>query len=192
MINYLKATFITSFTTKNDGKIPFLPEVIFIGRSNVGKSSLINALINRKNLAYTSKKPGLTKLLNYYNVDDTFYLVDAPGYGYAKGKKGLDNHFNTMMDDYFSNNEQLKHVFLLLDPRHEISVEDNEFLTFVKHYEIPVTIIYTKSDKLNQSEKAMALYRSQHSLKITPFFVSSLKKSNIEVLQDYIAAIISK
>ena len=87
MINFQNTLFVGSFTNKNEGAIEALPEIIFIGRSNVGKSSLINAIINRKNLAYTSKKPGFTKLLNYYNVDDTFYLVDAPGYGFAKREK---------------------------------------------------------------------------------------------------------
>lgn len=194
MINFANTTFVQSFTTKNDGSAPALPEIIFIGRSNVGKSSLINALINRKNFAYTSKKPGYTRLLNYFAVDKTFYLVDAPGYGYAKIGKKADNKFDEMMNDYFSNNSNLAHIYLLLDARRSLGVEDEEFIAFIRHHNLPFTLIFTKSDKLNQSEKSAArnVFKTlfgEESAK--PLFTSSLKKANIHLLQSHIEAVIS-
>ena len=189
MINFQKNDFVQSFTTKNDGSAPALPEVIFIGRSNVGKSSLINALINRKNFAFTSKKPGYTKLLNYFVVDNSFYLVDAPGYGYAKTGKRMNKDFEVMMNDYFTDNKQLKMIFLLIDSRRELSVEDNEFLEFVKHYNLPLTLIFTKADKLNQSSRAKAvnMFRKIFDANETKvFFTSSLKKENITAVQNHI------
>ncbi|HPK29306.1 MAG TPA: ribosome biogenesis GTP-binding protein YihA/YsxC, partial [Bacilli bacterium] len=131
MINFQNTLFVGSFTNKNEGAIEALPEIIFIGRSNVGKSSLINAIINRKNLAYTSKKPGFTKLLNYYNVDDTFYLVDAPGYGFAKREKDLSASFATMMNNYFNKNTNLSMIYLLIDSRRTLTADDEAFLDFV-------------------------------------------------------------
>ena len=189
MINFLKTNFVQSFTTKNDGSVQTLPEVIFIGRSNVGKSSLINALINRKNLAFTSKKPGFTKLLNYYNVDDTFYLVDAPGYGYAKTGKRTNEAFEVMMNNYFTDNTSLKMIYLLIDSRRELSVEDEEFLSFVLHLNLKVTIVFTKADKLNQSMRAKAknMYKKLFSDQpFDVFFTSSVAKENIDKLQNHI------
>ncbi len=194
MINFQNTTFVQSFTTKNDGSAPALPEVIFIGRSNVGKSSLINALINRKNFAFTSKKPGYTKLLNYFNVDDKFYLVDAPGYGYAKTGKRQSAAFNTMMTSYFTDNVNLCHIYLLLDARRTLSVEDEEFITFVTHFNLPLTVIFTKSDKVNQSDRAKAekVFTTHFGKTATPLFTSSLKKQNIAVLQTHISNVINE
>lgn len=189
MINFLKTTFVQSFTTKNDGSVQTLPEVIFIGRSNVGKSSLINALINRKNLAFTSKKPGFTKLLNYYNVDNSFYLVDAPGYGYAKTGKRTNEAFEVMMNNYFSDNPSLKMIYLLVDSRRDFSLEDKEFLAFVLHFNLKVTIVFTKADKLNQSMRAKAKNMMKQLLTdqaFEVFFTSSMDKENIDLLQNHI------
>lgn len=194
MINFQNTTFVQSFTSKNDGSAKSLPEVIFIGRSNVGKSSLINALINRKNYAYTSKKPGFTKLLNYFNVDNVFYLVDAPGYGYAKTKRTIESSFATMMNEYFKDNDSLKHIYLLLDARRELSAEDEEFIAFVRHHNLPISVIFTKADKVNQKEKAQALKVYQLNFKEDSgdvIFTSSLTKSNINRLQNHIATVIN-
>ncbi len=192
-MNFANTEFVQSFKTKNDGRVNPLPEVIFIGRSNVGKSSLINALINRKNLAFTSKKPGYTKLLNYFIVDDSFYLVDAPGYGYAKAGKSLGRDFQKMMDDYFSDNKALKQIFLLIDSRRELNEDDVTFLEFVKSKNLPLTVIFTKADKLNQSlrAKTMNMYQKLFSdSQKKAFFTSSLKKENIGMLQKHIEAVI--
>ena len=193
-MNFNNTTFVQSFTTKNDGRVKPLPEVIFIGRSNVGKSSLINALINRRNFAYVSKKPGYTKLLNYFAVDESFYLVDAPGYGYAKGDKTLSHAFEKMMDDYFNDNNALKMIYLLIDSRRELSADDEAFLAFIKAKNYKLTVIFTKADKLNQSLKAQALkmyYELFGAEESKPIFTSSLKKANISALQNHISAAIN-
>lgn len=193
-MNFNNTTFVQSFTTKNDGRVKSLPEVIFIGRSNVGKSSLINALINRRNFAYVSKKPGYTKLLNYFAVDESFYLVDAPGYGYAKGDKTLSHAFEKMMDDYFNDNNALKMIYLLIDSRRELSADDEAFLAFIKAKNYKLTVIFTKADKLNQSLKAQALkmyYEVFGAEESKPIFTSSLKKANISALQNHISAAIN-
>lgn len=194
MINFQNTTFVQSSTAKLDGSVTALPEVIFIGRSNVGKSSLINAVINRKNYAYTSKKPGLTKLLNYFNVDNAFYLVDAPGYGYARTKRQIDASFASIMDEYFKDNVNLKQIYLLLDARRELSAEDLEFIEFVRFHNLPITVIFTKADKVNQKEKAQALKVYNLHFKeeaANAIFTSSLAKTNINVLQNHISKVIN-
>ena len=153
MTNFSKVSFVKSAPTLADRPSDNLFEVCFVGKSNVGKSSLINALCKQKKLAYTSSKPGYTKLLNYYLIDNKFYLVDAPGYGYtASGNKHLDS-FATMMESYFDN-PHLKGVIFLVDSRHKMSNDDVMFYEFIKGKNIPFVLITTKVDKLNQSEKA--------------------------------------
>jgi len=124
------------------------PEFLMVGRSNVGKSSFINTLINRKNYARTSSKPGKTQTINFYLVNANFYIVDAPGYGFANLGKSKKKKFGLMMEDYLTNRENLKQVFMLVDFRHKPSNDDLMMYKFLKHYKIPVTIVATKSDKL--------------------------------------------
>ena len=124
------------------------PEFLMVGRSNVGKSSFINTLINRKNYARTSSNPGKTQTINFYLVNDTFYLVDAPGYGYANLSKKKQRKFGLMMEDYLMNRKNLKQVFMLIDFRHKPSSDDIMMYNFLKHYELPVTIVATKTDKI--------------------------------------------
>lgn len=124
------------------------PEFLLVGRSNVGKSSFINTLINRKNYARTSSSPGKTQTINFYLVNDQFYLVDAPGYGFAKLGKAKKKKFGLMMEDYLTNRENLKQVFMLVDFRHNPSSDDIMMYNFLKYYKIPVTIVATKSDKI--------------------------------------------
>ena len=124
------------------------PEFLLVGRSNVGKSSFINTLINRKNYARTSSKPGKTQTINFYYVNEEFYLVDAPGYGFANLNKAKKKKFGLIMEDYLTNRENLKQVFMLIDFRHKPSKDDLLMYKFLKHYNIPVTIVATKSDKL--------------------------------------------
>lgn len=124
------------------------PEFLMVGRSNVGKSSFINTLINRKNYARTSSNPGKTQTINFYLVNDSFYLVDAPGYGYANLSKKRQRKFGLMMEDYLMNRKNLKQVFMLIDFRHKPSSDDIMMYNFLKHYELPVTIIATKTDKV--------------------------------------------
>lgn len=124
------------------------PEFLLVGRSNVGKSSFINTLINRKNFARTSATPGKTQTINFYLVNDMFYLVDAPGYGYAKINKAKQKKFGLMMEDYLTNRKNLKQVFMLVDFRHKLTNDDIMMYNFLKYYKLPVTIVATKVDKI--------------------------------------------
>lgn len=125
-----------------------LPEFLLVGRSNVGKSSFINTLINRKNYARTSATPGKTQTINFYLVNDQFYLVDAPGYGYADVNRKKQRKFGLMMEDYLTSRENLKQVFMLVDFRHKLSNDDIMMYNFLKYYKLPVTIVATKVDKI--------------------------------------------
>ena len=138
-----------------DGKDEFL----LVGRSNVGKSSFINTLINRKNFARTSAKPGKTQTLNFYLINNYFYLVDAPGYGFAYVSKQLKNKFGLIMESYLESRENLKMVFMLIDFRHKPTDDDIMMYNYLKHYDIPVTIVCTKVDKVskNSHEKQINL-----------------------------------
>ena len=129
-------------------------EFLLVGRSNVGKSSFINTLINRKNFARTSAKPGKTQTLNFYLVNDFFYLVDAPGYGFAKISKQLKNKFGLIMEDYLEARENLKMVFMLIDFRHKPTEDDVLMYNYLKHYNIPVTLVCTKVDKISKNSHA--------------------------------------
>lgn len=126
-------------------------EFLLIGRSNVGKSSFINTIINRKSFARTSATPGKTQTLNFYKVNDTFYLVDAPGYGFAKVRKTLKKKFGLIIENYLKSRENLQRVFLLIDFRHKPTEDDLLMYNYLKYYNIPVTIICTKVDKVKKS-----------------------------------------
>lgn len=130
-----------------------LPEFLLVGRSNVGKSSFINALINRKNYAHTSSTPGKTQTLNFYLINDSFYLVDVPGYGYANVDKETQKKFGMMIEEYLKTRKVLKRVFLLVDFRHKVPEDDVLMYNFLKYYNIPVTIVATKYDKVNMSSR---------------------------------------
>ena len=131
-----------------------LPEFLLVGRSNVGKSSFINTLINRKNFAHTSSKPGKTQTLNFYNVNEVFYLVDVPGYGYASVDKQTQAKFGLMIEEYLMNRDALKRVFLLVDYRNKPMEDDLLMYNFLKYYHKEVTIVATKYDKVSQSKRA--------------------------------------
>ena len=129
------------------------PEFLLVGRSNVGKSSFINAILSRKNLAYTSSKPGKTQTLNFYGVNNEFYLIDVPGYGYASVDKKTQAKFGMMIEEYLEKRSQLKRVFMLIDFRHKPTEDDLLMYNFLKYYNLPVTIIATKADKVTGGKK---------------------------------------
>ncbi len=129
-------------------------EFLLVGRSNVGKSSFINTIINRKNYARTSSTPGKTQTLNFYKINDSFYLVDAPGYGFAKVRNSLKKKFGLIMESYLKSRENLKMVFLLLDFRHKPTSDDIMMYDYLKYYNVPVTIICTKVDKVSKNNHA--------------------------------------
>lgn len=130
-----------------------LPEFLILGKSNVGKSSFINTLVNRKNLARTSSKPGKTQTLNFYNIDNICYLVDVPGYGYAGVSNKKQEKFGLMIEEYIMNRPNLKHVFLLIDYRHKPAENDLIMYDFLKYYNLPVTVVCTKYDKVKKSAR---------------------------------------
>ena len=130
-----------------------LPEFLIVGRSNVGKSSFVNTLINRKNYARTSSKPGKTQTLNFYKINDDFYFVDVPGYGYAITDKKTQMKFGKMIEDYVANREQLKEVFMLIDFRHKPSSDDILMYKYLKYYNLKVTIVATKIDKISFGQR---------------------------------------
>lgn len=128
-------------------------EFLLVGRSNVGKSSFINSLICRKNFARTSAKPGKTQTLNFYLVNDNFYLVDVPGYGYASVNKETQKKFGLMIEEYLINRKNLKRVFMLVDYRHKPTEDDILMYNFLKYYNNKVTIVATKYDKVNKNAR---------------------------------------
>ncbi len=138
------------------------PEVAFAGKSNVGKSSLINALMNRKSLARTSAQPGKTQTINYYNVNDAIYLVDLPGYGYAKANEKVKAQWGKMIEDYLHRSKQLKCVFLLIDIRHEPGSNDVVMYDWIRKHGYQPIIIATKLDKIKRSqvERQLKLIRT--------------------------------
>ena len=185
MINFTNVNFIKSCPNRKEKPQDLKPEVLIVGKSNVGKSSLINALCNKKRLAFTSSKPGHTRLLNYYDVDNKFYLVDAPGYGYAKGGLDLDRLFASMMESYFDGNKELKLVLVLLDARREISQDDQEIIDYVKESGYPYFVVITKIDKVNQKEKAALNKRlkAQSFASECVFYTSSLSNDGLNLLK---------
>ena len=142
-------------------------EFLLVGRSNVGKSSFINTLINRKNFARTSSIPGKTQTLNFYLINDYFYIVDAPGYGYAKVNKQLKNKFGLIMEDYLEGRENLKMVFMLIDFRHKPTEDDVMMYNYLKHYNIPVSIVCTKLDKVSKNSHQKCINQICKTLDVT-------------------------
>lgn len=143
-----------------------IPEIALAGRSNVGKSSFINTLINRKNLARTSSKPGKTQTLNFYRINGFFYFVDVPGYGYAKVSKSERKKWGVMMEEYFQTRDTLKVVLLITDIRHDPSNDDVQMYHFLKHFELPVIIVGTKLDKIPKNKKSQHIKRSKEAFQI--------------------------
>ena len=157
------AEFIVSNTNVDKCPKDLLPEYAFIGRSNVGKSSLINMLVDRKNLAKTSGKPGKTQLINHFKINDKWFLVDLPGYGYAQVSKDKRQTFQKFITAYFLKRKQLVCTFLLIDSRLEPQKIDLDFMRFLGENEVAFCIVYTKSDKLSSSKlnKNMQVYQQE-------------------------------
>ena len=128
-------------------------EFLLVGRSNVGKSSFINTILGRKNLARTSSHPGKTETLNFYVVNKDFYLIDVPGYGYAEVSKKKREKFGKMIEEYLETRKELKRVFMIIDFRHKPTEDDILMYNFLKYYNLPVTIVATKADKIGASKK---------------------------------------
>lgn len=145
-----------------DGKM----EIAFVGKSNVGKSSLINTLVNRKALARTSSNPGKTRTINFYNVEDKVYFVDLPGYGYAKVSKVEQEKWASMIESYLKRRKQLKYIVMLIDVRHEPSTNDRLMYEWLKHYGFKIIIVATKSDKVKKNQLSKQLISIRKSLEL--------------------------
>ncbi len=172
------------------------PEVAFAGKSNVGKSSLINALMNRKSLARTSAQPGKTQTINYYNINNTFYLVDLPGYGYAKANEKVKAQWGKMIEDYLHKSKQLRCVFLLIDIRHEPGSNDVIMYDWIRRHGYQPIIIATKLDKINRSQIQKQLKLIRTTLKVDentvmiPFSATTKqgREEIYEILDDIVEA----
>ena len=161
-------------------------EFLLVGRSNVGKSSFINTLIERKNFARTSSKPGKTQTLNFYKVNDAFYLVDVPGYGYASVSKDTQKKFGLMIEEYLKSRSNLRNVFMIIDGRNKPTENDVLMYNYLKYYNIPVTIIANKYDKIKPSNRDKTLKNIKSILNIDEndriiYFSSVNKKGRDEV-----------
>lgn len=173
-----------------------LLEIAFAGRSNVGKSSAINTLLKRRSIARVSQSPGKTRTINFFTVNQQFYFVDLPGYGYAKLSKAEQEHWGKMMEDYFIQSSKLIHLFLLVDIRHEPKDTDVQMYEFSKHWNIPVSVIATKSDKIKKSQllKNISIIRKKLNMsKEEPVLpISSLKKTGVDEIWEKIIAIFAE
>ena len=186
------AEFVISNSDYRICPAPKMPEYAFIRRSNVGKSSLINALVNHRNLAKTSGKPGKTQLINHFLINKEWYLVDLPGFGYAKIPKSLRAQFHDMISNYLTNRTNLMCLFVLVDCRHKPQAIDQEFMQWLAEKGIPFVIIFTKADKLGKIalNKQIEAYKSemQKEWEELPetFVTSSEKKMGTQEIADYI------
>ncbi len=194
-INFNFIDKVLSFKKFEYQKNLILPEVCFAGRSNVGKSSLINSLLNRKNIARTSKRPGQTKTILFYRIDNYFSLVDVPGYGYAEISKKNVTEISILLNQYFTISKNIKIVCVLIDSRHGLKKMDLEFLSFLEKNKLYFKLVLTKTDKLTKSNKEKIIknlsnFEKKSSYKI--LFTSTKTKEGIKELKNDILQIISK
>ena len=175
---------VVSAINKNQYPIEGLPEIALVGRSNVGKSSATNALLNRRNFARTSQTPGKTRTINFYLINNEFYFVDLPGYGYAKVSKSEKDKWGVIMERYLQDRQELCAIFLLVDIRHEPTNDDVMMYEWIKHFGYDCVVIATKADKISrgQYQKHISIIRKKLNLakdeKVIP--LSSSKKTGVE------------
>lgn len=182
--------FITSAVQKEQYPIDQLPEIVLSGRSNVGKSSFINSVLNRKKMAYISSKPGKTQTLNFFKINDEFYFVDVPGYGYAKVSKKDRERFGAMIEEYLVYRKELKLVVLLVDHRHAPSEDDILMYQYLKTYQIPVLVVGTKMDKVPKTKRIRheKVIKKELEMDSSDVFIpySSETKENRDAVMNYI------
>ena len=185
-----KAEYLISAVAVKQFPHPELPQFLLMGRSNVGKSSFINALTNRKNLAFTSSKPGKTETLNFYLCNDKMMFVDAPGYGYAKKAKEKRVDFGSLLERYLNSDVNISGVFHIIDIRHDPTEDDQLVFDFLQQFEIPIYVIATKADKLSKNQVAHNLKRVKDVLKMSKediaIVVSSETRQGLELVYDYL------
>ncbi len=171
------AEFILSASKAGQFPTPSLPEIAFAGRSNVGKSTLINSLLNRKKLVKTSATPGKTQLINFFRINDEFHFVDLPGYGFAKVPGSVRLKWKDLVEDYLRERETLRNVVLIIDCRHNPTVQDRQLMEWLQHYQRPALIVASKIDKLKrgQVQKHLKQIQNDLSLETAPLGHSSLQ-----------------
>ena len=155
-----------------------LPEIAMVGKSNVGKSSLINSMTGNSKLARTSSAPGKTRLVNLYLINDSFFLVDLPGYGFAKAPKQEKEKWAEMIEGYLKGSENLRRVFQLVDLRHEPTQEDQMMVEYLRHYDIPFTVVATKADKLSGAQRGRSIPAICRALAVQPWEVIVYSSQN--------------
>jgi len=183
-----QSEFITSAVKREQYPLDNRVEIAFVGRSNVGKSSIINSLTNRKKLAKVSQTPGKTRLVNFFLINNDFYLVDLPGYGYAKVSKSEKDSWGKTVEMYLTNREQLKRVVLLVDSRHKPTGDDIMMNEWFRHFGYNVVVVATKSDKLTKNDLKKSEKVIKETLKLSSedklYFFSSLNKNGSDELID--------
>lgn len=190
-----KATFLTSMSKIGSDFVGFsLPEIVIAGRSNVGKSSFINALSNNSKLAKTSSTPGRTRLVNFFDIDNKFVLVDLPGYGFAKAGKAQVDTWDTMIGDYLNYSKNIKAVLLLVDIRREATHLDSIMMNYAYAKNIPVIVVATKADKIKRSQEQRCVQNVASSLKVgkeNVFLCSAINKTGFDKIYDKIESLIA-
>ena len=156
-----------------------MPEIAMAGKSNVGKSSLINSLTRHSKLARTSSEPGKTRLINYYSINEEFLLVDLPGYGFARAPKSEQEKWSQMIEGYLTGSQQLRHVFHLVDIRHAPTKEDQMMTEYLRHYDIPFTVIATKADKLSKAQRSRSIPVICRTLVVQPWEVMTYSSEDL-------------
>ena len=160
------AEFLLSASKRSQFPAATLPEIAFAGRSNVGKSTLINSLLNRKKLVKTSATPGKTQLINFFKINDQFYFVDLPGYGYAKVPESVRRKWQNLVEDYLRERETLRNVVLIIDCRHNPTIQDRQLLEWLEYYQRPSLIVASKIDKLKRGQVQKHLQKIKNDLSI--------------------------
>ena len=193
-INFNNINLIISAVKKAQYPDTGLTEVALSGRSNVGKSTFINSMIGRKNMARTSQQPGKTQTLNFYNIDEQLIFVDVPGYGYAKVSKVQREKFGKMIEEYITQRENLKLVIQLVDLRHQPTEDDVLMYNYLKHFDIPTLVICTKEDKIAKGKVQKHIKRIKDKLELEPgdniISYSSIKNSKQQEIWNFIEAYI--
>jgi GTP-binding protein len=188
------ARFVTSASKPSEFPAPNLPEIAVVGRSNVGKSSLINALTGQDGLARTSRTPGRTRLVNWFEVNGKFHLVDLPGYGYAEVSREMRESWRPLIESYLSDRKTLAGVLLLIDVRRGAEEEELDFVPWLEQKDIPIVVALTKSDKLAKNKRMLEVGKAKKALglKRDPFAVSAQDGEGFDPLWRALAALVDK
>jgi GTP-binding protein len=190
----VRAQFLTSAAEAKDFPPPSLPEIAVVGRSNVGKSTLINSLVGQSGLARTSRTPGRTRLVNWFVIDDRFHLVDLPGFGYAEVSQALRESWRPLIEGYLARRESLAGILLLVDIRRGVQDEELDFMPWLAERNMPVVTALTKSDKLAKNKRTLEVARAKQALGLRrdPFAVSATSNEGIDALWRAVTQLVVK